>query len=281
MNRIPFSQLLQSASVDIKREYNRLYQLFRLSKHQLNQRTSFSLRDYCAYYFTKIPFRGTCISLDDFDRSYKLHFEQQPSSVDLNYLVTFCEYTYNLILFCGSTGSGDFDALQTANFCRHIEFYIHQVLKVIDIIGYMPNTQNGITDFVPKNQAAISVAEIIDPNLSYKVIEYNHHSMKGDLERKKSVLLILADMLEPKRGKLKEINSKLESDLFYLFNNVNLRHNNGDPQGQYYKPEVAAMKDEKIEQWYDDTYEMCLIAFLELDHEDRKKRIGQLKGKIS
>lgn len=57
----------------------------------------------------------------------------------------------------------------------------------------MANTQNGVMDFVPKDQAAISVAEIIDPSLSYRVIEYNHYSMKGDLKRKRDILLALED----------------------------------------------------------------------------------------
>ena len=86
----------------------------------------------------------------------------------------------------------------------------------------MPNNQNGITDFVPKDQAAISVAEIVDPALSYRVIEYNHHSMKGDLDRKKATLIVLADKLEAQRAKLKQINTSLETDLFYLLNSVNV-----------------------------------------------------------
>ena len=162
-----------------------------------------------------------------------------------------------------------------------MQFYVQQVLKVIEAIGYMENTQDGITDFVPKDQAAISVAEIIDPTLSYRVIEYNHHSMKGDLDRKKAILIALADRLEPQRKKLKQINSSFEDDLFYLFNSVNIRHNNRDRDGKYYIPLVETMKDDEIERWYDDTYQMCLLAFLELDHLERKSRVKQLKKEIS
>ena len=38
-------------------------------------------------------------------------------------------------------------------------------MKVVEAIGYMPNMKDGVTDFVPKDQAAISVAEIVDSNL--------------------------------------------------------------------------------------------------------------------
>lgn len=43
---------------------------------------------------------------------------------------------------------------------------------------------------------------------------------------------------------------------------------------------VADMGAEEIEKWYDDIYQMCLLAFLELDHLDRKNRVKQLKEAI-
>ena len=43
---------------------------------------------------------------------------------------------------------------------------------------------------------------------------------------------------------------------------------------------VADMKDGDIEQWYDDMYQMCLLAFLELDHLERKERVKKLKEDI-
>ena len=105
--------------------------------------------------------------------------------------------------------------------------------------------------------------------------------MKGDLERKKSILLSLADKLEPQRGKLKQINSSLESDLFYLLNSANVRHNNNDPNGKNYIAIVASMDNDTIEKWYDDIYQMCLLAFLELDNIERKERVKELKQSIS
>jgi len=37
------------------------------------------------------------------------------------------------------------------------------------------------------------------------------------------------------------------------------------------------MKDSDIEQWHDDMYQMCLLAFLELDHLERKERVKEIK----
>lgn len=68
--------------------------------------------------------------------------------------------------------------------------------------------------------------------------------------------------------------------MFYLLNSVNVRHNNADQVGKNYIHFVADMKDGDIEQWYDDMYQMCLLAFLELDHLERKERVKKLKEDI-
>ena len=158
--------------------------------------------------------------------------------------------------------------------------YIQQILKVIESIGYMHLSEDGISTFVPKSQPAIVVSETLPPNLSYKVIEYNHHSMKGNLERKQATLKLLADQLEARKDELNSINSSLKSDLFFLFNNINIRHNNVDSKSNSYKEAVADMTDDELEEWYDRTYDMCLYAFMALDQADRNAKVKALKAKI-
>lgn len=277
MGRIPFSQVLKNASIDIRKEYDRLYELFFLAQYLTISSRWITLRGCCDCNFVNLHFRGTCVSLDDFDAFYGYHFEKMPRKFDINYLVSFCEYSYNLVINSQEYIIKVLCSHINSDLARSLRFYIQQMMKVIEEIGYMLNTQNGISDLVPKSQEAIAVAEIVDPNLSYKVIEYNHHSMKGDLEKKRDTLLALADQLEPKRPDLKKINSDLESDLFFLYNNVNIRHNNSDPNGTKYKQVVAAMTDQKIEKWYDDAYQMSLLAFLELDNVEREERVQNLR----
>ena len=98
MKRIPFSQVLKNASIDLRREYDRLYGMFCVQKYQDMVGIGSSLRDYCATYFAQLPFRGTCVSLDDFDDFYGYSFEKNPSNFNIEYLVSFCEYSYNLAI---------------------------------------------------------------------------------------------------------------------------------------------------------------------------------------
>lgn len=107
MARIPFSQVLKNATIDIRREYDRLYSMFYLHRILVgNGMESTTLHDTCAINFTNIPFRGTCINLDDFDDFYDYHFERKPSSFSIDYLVSFCEYSYNLAFYNRGIGLG-------------------------------------------------------------------------------------------------------------------------------------------------------------------------------
>ena len=144
----------------------------------------------------------------------------------------------------------------------------------------MHSSDDGFTIFVEKNQAAISVSEIVPKEISYKVISYNHHTYKGDLESKREILVKLAYVLEPKESALASIDNQFKSDLFYLLNTLGLRHNNLDPEGKQYKAFVANMTKEELEHWYDETYQMCLLAFLRIEHIERKKAINELKKKV-
>ena len=63
--------------------------------------------------------------------------------------------------------------------------------------------------------------------------------------------------------------------------NLNIRHNNisAEDPGKY-KAYVAQMSTENLEKWYDEAYQMCLLAFLQLENIDRKVEFDQLKGEI-
>lgn len=276
MERRNFAQILKEANVDIRREYDRLYSSFYLQKTPDINGTPFSLHDFCSANFINIPFCGTCLSLDDFDESHKLYFEKAPKDFDINYLISFCEYTYNLVLYLQPFGvfgmAGGFSLNQ---------LFLQQVQKVIDLIGYMASQTGGVTIFVPKSQAAISASEIVDPSLSYKVIEYNHHTLQGNIEGKKAILMLLIEKLSPERSKLKQINGTMEDNLFFLFNNLNLRHPNCDKQSKDFKPYVASMSKKDMEWWYDEIYQLCLLALLELDNTERNAKIKELKKNIT
>ena len=276
MSRRNFAQILEDAEIDIRREYDRLYNRFFIQKAYDGMGNSLSLYDYCQMNFISIPFRGTCLTLDDFDDVYNLHFERVPSNFDLNYLLLFCEYTYNFLAYLNPMNAfGNFGPNSPT------QIYLQQIYRVMEEIGYMSSVnEKGITIFTPKLQEAIAVAEIIEPKISYKVIEYNHHLLQGNIEKKKAILLLLAGQLESKRIELRGINNTLETNVFMLFNNMNIRHDNRKKESPYYIEYVSNMSQGELEQWYDETYQLSLLAFLELDNIDRDRKLLDLKNSI-
>lgn len=134
--------------------------------------------------------------------------------------------------------------------------------------------ENGDKIIVEKNAYASEVSQIVsESNIedAIKVLEYNHFSNKGNIQRKKEILISLANYLEPLRDELnafeelKEVmkvnNSKkiiAVEQLFGMYNNLGLRHNNDK---QYH----LNMNDEELEQWYDDIYTSTLFVILSLD----------------
>lgn len=268
-----FAEVLKNGKVDIRKEYSRLYHLL-YDIYNENSYNPTSLYDYINDSFYKIWFRGTAITLEDFNDEHGFSFEEFPRNFNIDYLVSFCEYFYNITF--------GYMALPCCLNQAYLQFIIQQIDKVIAAIGYMPTTQDGFTNFVEKSQGAVATSEIIDDkDLSYKTIYYNHHSMRGNVEGKKEILLKYASLLEPKENILNSINPSLKKDLFYLFNNLNIRHNNIDcaDKGNY-KKYVSEMTPQQIEEWYDETYQMCLLAFLEIEQSERKKKFDKLKESI-
>jgi hypothetical protein len=100
------------------------------------------------------------------------------------------------------------------------------------------------------------------------------------MSTKKDILLSLGAEIEPRRKDLSVLNSKLADNIFYMLNNLNLRHNNASKGDKNYKEYVNKLPITELEAWYDELYQMCLLEFLELDQIERNKRVEELKERI-
>ena len=270
MARRNFAEILREANVDIRKEYDRIYKWFyEYTVYIKDNKKRIHFSDFCRVCFKGFSFRGTCSSLDDFNTTHNFNFVENPDKFDVDYLLIFCEYCYNLIWKLQQEDLSDFSGVKKA-----CEQFINQILTVIESIGYeeVVDEESDVSIFVPKNAPAMTVAEILPENLSYKVVEYNNHSLKGDLMGKSEILKLLANQLEPRKDDLDNIDKQFKSDLFYLFNNISIRHNNED--------KISNISDDELEEWYDYTYDMSLIAFMLLDKKDHKNEILELKKKL-
>ena len=272
-----FAQILQSGKVDYKKEYKKLYDLLFGGEMDINgeyHSTYTELSDS----FTSFYFHGTYLTLQEFDEENGFNFPD-PSKANPKFddLILLMEYFYNMLT--GYMGANHFAFDNRIN----TQFLMQHILKVSEAIGYTQASEDGFTVFVEKNAvvSAVAESELIPLELSYKLIAYDHHSMRGDLEGKKTIILRLAALLEAKKSILHQVNLNLENDLFYIFNNFNLRHNNCDSSAKgKYKPYIANMKKDDLEKWYDEAYQMCLLAFMEIEQAARKPKFDAIKTEI-
>lgn len=273
--RKTFADILKTAQFDVTTEYNRLKTLFYEQKVRYRLQNSMSSKTATLYeminsLFTLVSFRNNALSLDDFDSSNDFTFSEYLSSVDIDYFITFCEYLENIILDIRKKIPSDFGGI-----CNLI---VQQIHNSIENICYMELKQDIFISYVPKDASAITAAEIIeDDDLSYNTLFYNHHSLSGDIEGKKEILLKFTNLYESRKSEAKGVCDKVSENLSYAFNNFNIRHNNIDPSSKSYQEFFAKLSNSEKEELYDDTYQLCLEFFIALDNKDKIKKFEDMR----
>lgn len=150
----------------------------------------------------------------------------------------------------------------------------YQIEMVISSLGYkfivVDDRQIIVENNVFANEATQVVTEFADIKEALSILEYNHFSNKGNIDRKKEILIKIASLLEPWRDDLnnniafKDVlkldNKKVLAveKLFRMFNTLNIRHNNDGQQ-------LTNMDNNTVEAWYDKIYTMSLFVILGKD----------------
>lgn len=240
----------------------------------------YSVEEYVdKFLFKKWKGRGNCIDLHDMEEVLDLDRVFCIDRPSKELVVMFLEYAAN-ILYVVENVTDDI------NYRRKMTNVVSAAKKnLMSVLDWMNYETKAFKDMervlvVAKNAAATAVAEIVNVDLAHLVIEYNHHSLAGNVEKKKAILLAMGTELEPKRSELKKINKQFD-DIYFMLNNLNIRHNNKSKSNGKYVEYVAKMKKDKLEEWYDELYQMMLLAYLELDQQDRAVRVNELKEKIA
>lgn len=278
MGRRNIFDVLQE-NTDLTSEIDRIKNLFdSIDTIDENSVFSYTIYDFVdEYLFDMWKHRGHCLDADDFLRTlnYKSIVRDAPYKEDQ--LLLLIEITYNFWWLADNAIETNSYDLQRNNSFYLLKYIMDDVLARMNCRAYELPEEECV--LIGENKAEVTaVAEIIEHSLVLPVLRYNHFALKGDIETKKGILLALGADLEAKRKKLEGVNKQLSSDIFYMLNNLNIRHNNIDAgQGKKYKPPVANMTPETLESWYDELYQMILLAYLLLDNEDRKVKISQLK----
>lgn len=277
-------------NTNLAKETNRIIDLFEnYPTISINNYLVLTLRQLLdQYVFISWNSRGHCINLADFLEVIEYDKIKVSAQTDVNSFITLIELMLNFTRL-------SFQRTKSALWCGIFHFStVHlnanfDTLNRILLDGLFQYNQKEYYDesteqviIIEDKPEVTAVAEIIEEPLVLPVIKYNHHSIKGDLSAKKDILLKLGSSLEGKKNQLEQISPKLKDSVFFILNNLNLRHNNCDPSlTKNYKKAVDDMTDEALEEWYDELYQMMLLAFLEIDNINRMKKVAGLKTTIN
>ena len=280
MSRNNFYDLLENKEISIPVEFLRIYSLFYRERNIRVFSDIYSINGFIEHYYRKLKpeLIKRTTTLNDFNQSYGFNFqyykEEDVRRLNIDDFILFSEYIYNLTLAAIDVY---FDISEKEIHCCGIEQMItvtNNILSYIEDLGYMPVNLKDILIFVKKAPQTIAVSKIVEEKLSLKICEYNHFKMQGNLMGKLFILKLMADDIEPQLKTLKSINSGLESHLSQMLNKF-VRHNNTD--NEY----IKSLTDKEIEQWYDDIYQMWLLAKLEIENVERTKKVRKVLGMIN
>lgn len=234
--------------------------------------------------FRDWEYRSRYMNVDDFLEALNFGELVKDAKWDIEAHLTLIELIYNFWNLAHNIFEDD-DFKNNLKWCGnfyHLKDVMDEILEEYNHIVY--TTEDKDYFIVVENKAEVTAAAEIMPTatLSFDVIKYNHRSLKGEVAAKRAILVSLGAELEPKRKILQGINKQLSEDIFFMLNNMNVRHNNcaaSDP-GKY-KEYVSKMTPEQLEEWYDELYQMMLLAFLLLDNVERSAKVCELKANVT
>lgn len=234
------------------------------------------------YCFKHWKYRGHYINVDDYLKALDYASLKRSASQNINSLLTVIELIYNFWNLSQQEfydNEKGYDLKWCGNY-YHLRDVMDDILQQYNHIAFTNEDEDCVL-IIEDKEAVTATAEILPSAMGFDVIKYNHRSLQGEIELKKAILISMGTELEPKRKELQTINKQLSEDIFFMLNNINIRHNNRSKKDKSkYKEYIAKMSKTRLEKWYDELYQMMLLAFLLLDNVDRADKVRELKEKI-
>ena len=235
-----------------------------------------SVKDIAADEFPQWKNRGRCLNYDDFLSTIGIERIEKQAPYNENMFLLYIELTYNTWYMADAYVSCHSYYYRWGKDGIQLREMMDEVLSEMNQKAYYDSEteQCLIGEDSPQITAAVEATE---PETASQILHYNHRQLAGKISEKKGILQNLAKYLEGRESELKPINMQLFTDLNTAFNNLDIRHNNiVQRDSSDYKEKLAQMTPEELEKWYDDVYQLILLAILEMDNVDRRKRLRTL-----
>lgn len=271
MTRKSFVDILKNYEINYVQEIAKIEHLFCETRIDIGLYKHYSIQEYInKNLFYSWEYRGTFLSVEEMKQAM-LPFLYNNKEVEFDDMLLYFEFISNMFKINLQATSSRF-----RNLFNTIMENIHTIL---DKYNYkLADGQDGLLIIVQKSEKVTAVSEIY-PSIAPEIIEYNRFSLKGNLKRKRELLLTIAHKFEGIEQKLTASNQKaLTENASCLINGLNLRHNT--VEGKHASDIVINMPDNELEDWYDRTYDVLLLALMYADYTNYQNLISNLKKKL-
>lgn len=269
---------------DMERDFSRISLLAKSDKcvfKHSNLNNGYSIWDIFERGFREWKQRGRCISLSDYLNTIDFKSIEAGAPLFTDFFISYIELVYNVWFFADKEVQKHKTIIRWGYDGKELQRLMDEVLSEMNQKAYYdPETEQCL---IGEDSAQVTAAvEATEPETASQILHYNHRQLAGNITAKRVILKNLADYLEGRKDELKSVNMQLFTDINSAVNNLSIRHNNLDPRNpNRYKEKLARMSQEELERWYDDVYQMVLLAILEMDNVERRDRVRTMIQEIN
>lgn len=277
-----FYEVLKSRKIDPIEEFNRVESLLNEETIPYGFRVLISLKKWLdKTTFRDLKSRDSFTSIDDmlkgleiYDSKLKFNFDDECCGNNdkcFERLYLYCEILLNIFSESLRKLADNENANKVA---QHIKENIVKILEKTNC--KWESTKNGII-IIENDFVATEAIEFIkdDISLACEIMEYNRKLNKGNIKRKKQILIQLAAYTEPWNNEFKNTPyDQLYNDSRFLANEIDIRHNNKETSRYIF---TDGWTNVDYENWYDKAYHTLLMVIIARNQKGISVDVDALK----
>ena len=195
--------------------------------------------------FQEWPFRGTAISCEEYLDNIGLpnYYFKREHEISEEKFLYYLEFIYNIISF----------SLMNKYITIKNERVI-SIVKNLNIIAEKLNYQFVKEDerflLVKRDADVDSVLDIVEPNVSLLLLEYNDFKVKDDLNRKAEILKAIDKYIEENQSLYSKLDKNSYSSWGYIVNKFGINHK--------IEEKYKNISNEERLEWYDKAFYLAI-----------------------
>ena len=272
------TEVLKNRKIDPVEEFNRIELLLNEKSVLFHRCVRGPLKTWLnEKAFRNLPIRGSFTDIDDMMKGIGVynsdfHLQIDESGEFFPKLYLYCEVLLNII-------SLSWDVLEKYDDAKAVAVNISNNIKeIVDKKNKKIEESEHRLIIVENDFVATEAIDAISDNiaLACAIMEYNRVLYKGNITRKRDILIKLASYIEPWKDLFETTPYKklYKDEALFLVNAIDIRHNNKEKDKFIF---TDGWTEKDYEKWYDKTFHTLLMVIISKRQMDISKDIEILK----